>query len=173
MNPKQISAIIVVVVVTIVSKYVWRFVKRKVIDNTNDFVIRQPSSYIKILALALMGLSFVTIFLLIFEKEAFSDVGGAIAGMSFIGILFLLTLFLLINTINWKLELFDSYCIHTNWIGKKSEFKYENLIVVNVNSGYRVYLGKKRVFDVSNFQDNYKTFVRLYSQHKKIVKRKK
>jgi hypothetical protein len=94
--------------------------------------------------------------------------------MTTIGLLFLLALSLLINTINWKLEMFDSYVIHTNWIGRKRKYMYEELIVVDVKSGYRIYMREtnKRMFDISNFMDNYKSFVKAYSQYGKISKRK-
>lgn len=174
MDPKQISALAVILLVALASTLTWKYVKNQTKDDTDRNIIKQPTAYIKVLSIVMIGLIFVTLYLLIFELDAFGDIGGAIAGMTTIGLLFLLALSLLINTINWKLEMFDSYVIHTNWIGRKRKYMYEELIVVDVKSGYRIYMREtnKRMFDISNFMDNYKSFVKAYSQYGKISKRK-
>lgn len=144
----------------------------KVMDDTNKFIIKQPLIYNKILPIVLVGLLFVALYLIVFEKEALSsDIEGAIAALAFLGIIFLGSLFLLINNINWKLEVFDTYCIHTNLFGRKRKYLYQDLRVIDYKTAYRVYLGKKRIFGISHLQDNYKMFAELYSKHNKIMQR--
>ena len=145
---------------------------QKVKDDTANVTIKQPSIYNKILPMVLVGLLSVALYLIVFEKEALSsDIEGAIAALAFLGIIFLATLFLLINNINWKLEVFDTYCIHTNLFGGKTKYLYKDLRVIDYKTAYRVYLGKKRIFGISHFQDNYKIFSKLYSKHNKIMQR--
>ncbi|WP_210994388.1 DUF6560 family protein, partial [Acholeplasma laidlawii] len=118
----------------------------KVMDDTNKFIIKQPLIYNKILPIVLVGLLFVALYLIVFEKEALSsDIEGAIAALAFLGIIFLGSLFLLINNINWKIEVFDTYCIHTNLFGRKKKYLYQDLRVIDYKTAYRVYLGKKRI----------------------------
>jgi membrane protein YdbS with pleckstrin-like domain len=169
MDPKQIIGIISIVVVTIASKYFWQHIKKKVDEDTKSNIIKQPSNYIVVGVMMIIGFAVIIAVIAIFSDVFESEASIAVIVVFSLG--YLLAIYILLNSLNWKLELFDEYCIHTNIFGKKRTYIYKEIRVVDVSSGFRVYNGKRRIFDISGFQDNWKAFPQQFKKHNKIERR--
>lgn len=167
MTTEQIIGIISIVVVSISVKYFWQYTKKKVKKDIDSNVIKQPSTY---LLVGIMGTVVLTVIIgvLLLTTSAFEQ-EGRFAGITVFALIYILLIGIILFSLNWKLELHDSSCTHTNLFGKKKEYLYQDLKVVDVSSGFRVYYNKRRVFDISIFQDNWKAFPNEYKKHKKII----
>ena len=167
MTTEQIIGIISIIVVTISVKYFWRYTQNKVKKEVDSNVIKQPSTYLLISIMCTVGTT-VIVGVLLLTTNAFEQEGW-FAGITVFALMYLLYIGLILFSLNWKLELHDSYCTHTNLFGKKRKYLYQDLKVVDVSSGFRVYYNNRRVFDISIFQDNWKAFPNEYKKHNKII----
>ncbi len=167
MTTEQIIGIISIVVVTILVKYFWQYTKKKVKKDIDSNVIKQPSTYLFVGILMIVGFT-VILGVLLIASDVFHG-NDTVAAIIFFSILFMFSFLILLFALNWKLELHDSYCTHTNLFGKKKEYLYQDLKVIDVSSGFSVYHNKRRVFDISIFQDNWKAFPNEYKKHSKII----
>ncbi len=167
MTTEQIIGIISIVVVTISVKYFWQYTKNKVKKEIDTNVIKQPSTYLFVGILMIVGFT-VILGVLLIATDAFHG-SDTVAAIIFFSKISMFSFLILLFALNWKLELYDSYCTHTNLFGKKKEYLYQDLKVVDVSSGFRIYHNKRKVFDISIFQDNWKAFPNEYKKHNKII----
>lgn len=137
----------------------------RVKEDTGSNIMRQPITF------AYVG--FITIvasilFMIIGFAVSSDDLDRLSPYLFLMTALFLLGLYLFLNAINWKLVLNEEDCTHTNFLGMKRTYRYTELRVIEYKAAYRVYYKKRRVFDISGFQDNFRAFPKYYRKHVKI-----
>lgn len=55
---------------------------------------------------------------------------------------------------NWKVEIYDDYFVHTNFIGVKHRYNYDEIEIRQYNACDRIFLNGKYRFTISYLQDN-------------------
>lgn len=129
------------------------FVIVKTHREENKNIIRQPDLY----RLVSLGIFLLYMFMCaaIFWPEKFSgSIQESVSG-GIIIIVFLIPFWWVgLLSFNWKVEIYDDYFVHTNFIGVKHRYNYDEIEIRQYNACDRIFLNGKYRFTISYLQDN-------------------
>lgn len=146
-------AISTLLVASVLFSAIRYFVVVKTHKEENKNIIRQPNFY----RLASSGIFFIYGLMTasIFWPTSFAgdELETQLGGMMFI-IFILLGWWIGLMAFNWKVEIYDDYYVHTNFIGVKYRYNYDEIEIRQYNACDRIFLNGKYRFTISYLQDN-------------------
>lgn len=120
-------------------------------EETKD-IIRQPNFY-RLVSFAILGFYGFMVAALFWPEICINSQTDPVAGMMFI--LFIIPSWWVgLLSFNWKVEIFDDYFVHTNFIGVKHRYTYDEIEIRQYNVCERIFLNGKYRFTISYLQDN-------------------
>lgn len=154
----EIAAYTVFVISTLlVASVLFSAVKYLVIVKThredNKNLIRQPNLY-RLISLGIL-LCYASMLAAIFWPEKFAgSIKETISGGMMLTMFILLFWWVGLMAFNWKVELFDDCFIHTNFIGVKHKYNYDEIEIRQYKACDRIFTDGKYRFTVSYLQEN-------------------
>lgn len=116
-------------------------------------IIRQPNFY----RLVSFGIFLIYGFMMasIFWSTSFAcdEQETKFWGMMFLMVI-LLGWWIGLMAFNWKVEIYDDYFVHTNFIGVKHRYNYDEIEIRQYNACDRIFLNGKYRFTISYLQDS-------------------
>ncbi len=128
------------------------FVIVKTHREENKNIIRQPNFY----RLASFGIFLLYVFMcaaLFWPEISVNSQTDPVAAMMFM-LFILLGWWIGLMAFNWKVEIYDDYFVHTNFIGVKHRYNYDEIEIRQYNACDRIFLNGKYRFTISYLQDN-------------------
>ena len=171
MHSFEISSLVSIIVLPLtfgIIKYAKSKVKDKV-EIDSEFI--KPFPFLKYLCL------FCIILLLISSAGILLDTVTIKRELEsnyiiILGICYLVAFVVLIYSVNWKIEIQEDFCIHTNIFGKKKKYLYKDLMVIKLPEAYKVCFNNHKVFIISTYLNNWKQFVDAYKKKNDIYIKK-
>ena len=115
-------------------------------------IIRQPNLY-RLVSFAILGFYGFMVAALFWPEISINSQADPVAGMLFI--LFIIPSWWVgLLSFNWKVEIYDDYFVHTNFIGVKHRYNYDEIEIRQYNACDRIFLNGKYRFTISYLQDN-------------------
>lgn len=117
-------------------------------------IILQPRYY-RIVSPPAMILSYAFMTAAIFWPENFA---GPVRESVFWGMMFIFFVILgwwaCSYSFNWKIEIFDDYFVHTNFLGIKNRYSYDEIEIRNYKACDRIFVDGRYKFTISYLQEN-------------------
>lgn len=177
-NAKAIHIVSYVIFSILSALFLWGlilFCKYMFVDRRKFFLernkyIRWNSGYVGV-GFAGSVLFWLLLLWLIFDPTGdFKSLGtpeeNMVLAMAF-SLIDLMTLFLLICPLNWRIQVESDYCIYTNTFGIKHKFKYDELELQPFRAVYKGYAGGLWRFSVSYRQENSAVLVAAWQSYLK------
>lgn len=129
------------------------FVIVKTHREENKNIIRQPNFY-RLVSFAILGFYGFMVACVFLPGSFIGDEQETMFwGMMFI--LFIIPSWWVgLMAFNWKVEIYDDYFVHTNFIGVKHRYNYDEIEIRQYNACDRIFLNGKYRFTISYLQDN-------------------
>jgi len=143
--------------------------RRKSVDNGKN-VIEYPVLWKAIIFVAAL-VFLVTSIIVIFLPNIFADTDTKIFVISVSLLLTVALIYFFLYLLFWKVEVFDSYFLHSRAFRSKTKIAYDNIELRGSSSGHRFYIDNKHILSVSYLQDNYRLLdkaIRKYQKDNKI-----
>ena len=153
------------------------FMLRKSRTDDKNNILRYPKyfSYIYVIGISIMFFAIIVAFAVHQYKSVM------LPFLIFVLMLIILCFCMLIKSINWRIELYDEYFVHQNFLGKRFTYKYDEVNKIKIfrfkNSQmiekYKLFVGSK-VIVVNYLVINYNSFQeKINKKCKKILKNQK
>lgn len=131
----------------------WYVISLKRRPVPKEKIIRQPK-YFRLVSPGIL-LFYAFMIAAIFWPEKFAGTAQETVfwGMMFI-IFVLLGWWVNLYSFNWKVEIFDDYFVHTNFLGIKNRYSYDEIEIRNYKACDRIFVDGKYKFTISYLQEN-------------------
>lgn len=130
----------------------WYVISLKRHPEPKEKIIRQPKSY-RILSLGIV-LIYAFMASALFWTEISVDGKAAPDAVMVFFMVVILDWWTCLYSFNWKVEIFDDYFVHTNFLGIKNRYSYDEIEIRNYKACDRIFVDGKYKFTISYLQEN-------------------
>ncbi len=131
----------------------WYVISAKTHPAPKEKIIRQPKYFRFVSLCGLLFYAFMTAAIFWPEKFAGTVQETVSGGMMFI-LFITLDWWTCLYSFNWKVEIFDDYFVHTNFLGIKNRYSYDEIEIRNYKACDRIFVDGKYKFTISYLQEN-------------------
>jgi hypothetical protein len=154
---RYIILLVVICAVPFVMRILYKKAKNKQDPIKDDNIIRQPKQYLYVGIASTILWFCAVLFILFCPERMIADYEDGIrlwlaipfAGMTLPGI------FIILISVNWKIEVGETEFTFTNTFGRKRTYQYSDVEVRNLKACTRFYHKGKHIVGISFLQENF------------------